>query len=85
MTFIVCRAARLGAFVKGKLSTDLPVWILVGIVPCVIRIRAIAVIHATAITAAPAARRILALALVLDLGLDVGGDGLLAGDSDHVV
>tara|TARA_B100001971_G_C17685703_1_gene284504 strand:+ start:218 stop:442 length:225 start_codon:yes stop_codon:yes gene_type:complete len=63
----------------------LPVWILVGIVPCVIRIRAIAVIHATAITAAPATRRILALALVLDLGLDVGGDGLLAGDSDHVV
>ena len=75
-------------------SATLPVRVFVGVVPCVIRIRAIAVIHATAITAAPAARRILALALglrglglglVLDLGLDVGGDGFLAGNPKHVM
>ena len=67
--------------------------------PCVIRIRAITIINGAAITAAPAARRILTLArdllmgglglgllgLMLHLGLDVRGDGLLAGNPNHVM
>jgi hypothetical protein len=68
-----------------------------GVMPCVIRIAAIAIVHAA--TTAPAARRILTLArdllmgglglgllgLMLHLGLDVRGDGLLAGNPNHVM
>ena len=63
-----------------------------GVVP---RVSGVAVAHLIVRrAAAPAARRILALALglrglglglVLDLGLDVGGDGFLAGNPNHVM
>ena len=73
----------------------LPVWILVGIVPSIICGCAVSVCHVSA--TAPAAggifahtsnllvRGLLGLGLMLQLGLDVGGDGLLAGNPNHVV
>ena len=77
-----------------------------GIVPSIIRRRAVAIIDGATIglwAAATAARRVFAgptprplfgslealglglLGLMLQLGLGVGGDSLLAGDPDHVV
>ena len=58
--------------------TGLPLRVALGIMPCVIRIRAIAIIDGAAITAAPAARRILTLARDLFMGgLRLGLLGLI--------